>query len=543
MAEGIIVNPDPRRMIEGLRDTGYSFNTAVADLIDNSLAAEATNIWIWVKMDFRGKISLILGDDGIGMSRNELISAMKYGSPERPSPQSLGKFGLGLKTASTAFCRCLSVISRSSTDNVINKATWNLDHVAEEGKWELLLFDPTMNEIDVLNKIAPNHTGTLVVWEHVDRLLKEYAEPGGRFAQNALKRIIEELEEHIGMVYQRFLNPVDKRENHKAKIWLNDKNVEFWDPFCEAENGPEQVATQVVVSQDGQIEMGSFAVRAFILPRKEEFSTTDAAEQAKISNDRQGFYIYRENRLIHHADWLGMYSDEPHLSLLRVEFSFNANLDDAFQVDIKKSKITLNNSLYRWVKEEFLPPARRAAEDRYRKGQKKVDSQTAVGAHDSSNQNIMSKEKEIDQADIKVINAEKGEVDITNSEGETTRLVIKVETFAQKPGEVFVQPVHSIDDGLLWQPVLIEGHQGVQINMGHNYYHKVYLPNILDRDVPVGTIQGMDALLWALAIAELRTVNDQTKEHFNELRYEVSRILRKLVESLPEPPEKPIDEN
>ena len=70
------------------------------------------------------------------------------------------------------------------------------------------------------------------------------------------------------------------------------------------------------------------------------------------------------------------------------------------------------------------------------------------------------------------------------------------------------------------------------------YYRKVYLPNILDKDVPIGTIQGMDALLWALSIAELRTVNDDTKEHFNEMRYEVSRILRKIVESLPEPPQK-----
>lgn len=543
MAECIIVDPDPKRMAEGLRDTGYSFNTAVADLIDNSIAAEATAIKIWVKMDLLGNIKLALGDDGTGMSRDELIMAMKYGSPERPSPQSLGKFGLGLKTASTAFCRCLSVISRKTANNSIQKATWNLDHIAKTGKWELLLSTPVDKEIEVFNKTATNHSGTLVVWEQVDRLLKEYSEPGGKFAQNALKRIIGELEEHISMVYQRFLDSEDIRETHKIRIWVNDEEIFHWDPFCESESGPVQEQTFVVKSYDGLIQYGSFIVRAFILPRKEEFSTQEAEDRAKISNDRQGFYIYRENRLIHHADWLGMYSNEPHLSLLRVEFSFNADLDDAFQVDIKKSKISLNNGLYRWAKEEFLPPVRRAAEDRYRKGQKKNDSQSAEGAHDTSNQNIRTKEKDIDQASVKVVNEAKGEVDITNSEGQTTRMVIKVEPIAQKPGEVYVQPVESINDGLLWQPVLIEGHQGVQINKGHNYYHKVYLPNILDKDVPVGTIQGMDALLWALAIAELRTVNEQTKEHFNELRYEVSRILRKLVESLPEPPEKHADAN
>ena len=105
MAEKIIVEPDPKRMIEGLRDTGYSFNTAVADLIDNSIAAEARNIKIWVRMDYVGNIKLLIADDGIGMTRDELISAMKYGSPARPNPRSLGKFGLGMKTASTAFCQ------------------------------------------------------------------------------------------------------------------------------------------------------------------------------------------------------------------------------------------------------------------------------------------------------------------------------------------------------------------------------------------------------------------------------------------------------
>ena len=114
---------------------------------------------------------------------------------------------------------------------------------------------------------------------------------------------------------------------------------------------------------------------------------------------------------------------------------------------------------------------------------------------------------------------------------------LTIETHPQKPGEFFIQPVDSIDEGLLWKPALIEGRQAVQLNKGHIYYRKVYLPNIFGKETPVGTVQGMDALLWALAIAELRTVNESTREHFDQLRFEVSRILRKLVESLPEPPE------
>lgn len=356
----------------------------------------------------------------------------------------------------------------------------------------------------------------MVLWEKVDRLLKEYANPGGVPAQNALKKVRDILEEHIRMVYQRFIDRHDRREKQKISIWINDKKITPWDPFCEKEGPPIQEAVMPVAHIDSDKPLGEFTVRAFVLPRKEEFSTEEAAAEAKISNNLQGFYVYRENRLIHYADWMGMYAQEPHLSLLRVEFSFDANLDEAFRVDIKKSQIELNSTLYHWAKEEFLPAVRRAAEDRSRKGQKKAISNTTKGAHNSSNRNIASKSAEIEQAEISVLDREKGQVQVKNSEG-TTRLVLKIEPHPLNPGEFYVQPVDSIDDGLLWQPVLIDNHQGVQINKGHSFYNKVYVPNIVDKEAPVGTVIGIDALLWALSIAELKTINPGTKEHFNEL--------------------------
>src|SRR5690606_26688125 len=113
-----------------------------ADIIDNSIAADASTVDLKVSMDFRGSIRVSIADDGIGMDRDGLIRAMRYGSPERPDPSSLGKFGMGLKTASTAFCRKLSVTSRPSGDVTPQRATWDLDHVVHAGRWELLLSDP-----------------------------------------------------------------------------------------------------------------------------------------------------------------------------------------------------------------------------------------------------------------------------------------------------------------------------------------------------------------------------------------------------------------
>ena len=534
----IEVLPDPSRMVEGLRDTGYSFETAVADLVDNSIAADATVIKIWIQMDFSGEITLMIADNGIGMDEVGLVNAMKYGSSRRESPHSLGKFGLGLKTASTAFCRCLSVVTRPRKDQPVYKAVWDLDHVKESGKWEVLMEAPEEVELRHLDIVANGASGTLVIWKKIDRLLKEYKVKGGQTAQRALKGKKTDLNFHLSMVYQRFLDPSDPREQHKISIWLDDQELKPWDPFRKDESTPVLETTAEVEDEESETLLGKFTIKAFVLPRKEDFSSIESWQSARLSNKLQGMYIYRENRLIHFADWLGMWDLEPHLTLLRVEFSFDESLDDAFEVDIKKSKITLHDELRRWLKDEFLPPARRAAEDRSRKGTKRKEGEKVKGAHRSSNTAIGYEEGEIGQAGVKVINAAGQDVDVTNAQG-TTRIKLRIVSPGEY-GEHFIKPVPSIDDGLLWQPALIDGKQGIELNMGHPFYRKVYIPEIVSDTASDSTVQGIDSLLWALGISELMAVNEATKGHFQELRYEVSKILRKLVEHLPEPPE--IDE-
>ena len=527
MSEKMELLPDPVRMVEGLRDTGYQFNTAVADVLDNSIAAEASFVDVLLNMDYRGNISLEIYDDGVGMDRNDLINAMKYGSSPRPSPASLGKFGLGLKTASTAFCRRLSVISRSKAGDPLIRATWDLDHVRDVNKWELLIDSPSKEQVGAFEKVIGDRSGTLVVWSKVDRLLKNYTNLAGAHAKKALAKFTGGLRLHLSTIFQRFLDPSDTRERN-VKILLNAEDVIAWDPFCASESQVVSEDTPEVELPDGQI--AKFTMKAYVLPRKEEFSTSDAAKAARISNTNQGIFIYRENRLIHGPDWLRMFSKEPHFSLLRVEFSFDHLLDDAFQIDIKKSQIILNEALYDHIL-DFLTPPRRAAEDVYRKGRKTKATDVAKTAHDSSNRNISSKEGEISKPVIQSIDPTTSEAELINTQG-FVRLKLKI-TSAAKPLEVHVQPVDSIDDGLLWEPCLINGHCGVRINTGHPYYSKVYLPNLAEGV----TIQGMDALLWGVAVAELNCVSDATKSSFGELRYEASRNLRKLIQDLPEPPE------
>ncbi len=519
--------PDPERIVEGLRDTGYNFNTAIADIIDNSIAAKASKVNILINMDPAGVITVYIADNGAGMDKNGLINAMTYGSKVRPDLGSLGKFGLGLKTASTAFCRALSVLSRG-TDGVVRKAQWDLDYVAKVHEWKLKLLDPCRDEIDMLEETAEAGTGTLVVWEKVDRLLKSYSNFGN--AKNALKRVINDLQFHVGMVYQRFLDHDDKRAAN-VDITINGVKVEAWDPFVVSEPLTEKLAEDEIDVDMPDNTSPSFTLRAFMIPNKDSFSTPQAAKLARVGNDMQGFYVYRENRLIHYGDWLGLFTKEPHGALLRVEFSFDHMLDEAFNVDIKKSRILPAEEILEYIKCSFIPAPRRAAADRYRHGTAQQVSKAAEkrDAHAESNRNIDEKARSVEGAKITVTKSD--EAIIENQNGTFTHKIAIISN--PKPGQVRVIPKPTLEYGQLWEPCIADGKHAVQINQSHPYYQKVYSP-ILAQNVMV---TGMDALLWALAEAEHKTYNEEIKEQYEEIRIAVSRILKTLVADLPDPEE------
>jgi hypothetical protein len=527
--EKIDVPPDVARISDGLRDTGYDFNTAVADIIDNSIAAEATTVDVRIDADFAGNLIVSVADNGFGMDREGLINAMRYGSVRRANAKSLGKFGLGLKTASTAFCKRLSVVSRLA-DSAIQplRATWDLDKMAKTNTWSLELGPPDPSEIELMDEVASGESSTLVLWENVDRLLEGFADKSGRPFRRALDKLESRLRDHVGLVYQRFLDPNDDRERTLA-IKINRVTVEPWDPFAIVET-KAPVAEQVVPVQTASGKESSFTIRAFILPRKEEFSTPEARDQAKISNERQGVYVYRENRLIHGPDWMGMYKQEPHYSLFRVELSFDHELDDAFQVDIKKSRIMLDESMFEFLRDKFLAGPRREAELRYRRGAAGVATGAAALIHGAASNVIQQKSGGLSRATLSIVNAGTGQVEVTNKSGSTTavlRIVGQSDT-----GALHVTTADTLEHGVLWEPTLGKGGApAVALNTGHPFYVKAYLPNKTNSAV----VQALDYLLWALANAELDNINDDTKDAFEEFRIEVSRNLKKLVSDLPDP--------
>ena len=538
------VDPDVARIIEGLRDTGYSFEASICDIIDNSIAADADFINVSVELDHRSQILVRISDDGFGMSMPELTNAMKYGSKKREDPHSLGRFGLGLKTASTSFCKRLTVLSSTKAkSDVVNAATWDLDFVAERGKWLLekapasaAQRDEFRENLGDLTRLgSTSTTGTVVVWDKVDRLLQKKQGGPYQYPERELKKRLNLLDEHIGMVYQRFLDPNDVRAR-TVTIAINGEPVSPWDPFGEAFGmEPHQPPTRWSLADESDNEYGEILLRAFILPHEDEVVNPLYKSKIGFSNTKQGFYVYRENRLIELPTWFGFVVNEPHWNRLRIELSFPAPADQFFGVGIKKSGLHLEAGLSEML-QKYSNPLRREAQKTHRSGSAKKKADQNSGARPTE----LAINRATDLTRPRVVKEDDGSIAIHNEWQEELEVVLP----GGQPNPVFRTLINdespelavvmkdTLEDGVLWQPMINRNGQGtaVAINVSHDWYRKAYLPYASDNTLA----QAIEFLLFALSEAEYSNTAPELQERFDEFRILVSRNLRKLVRNLPE---------
>lgn len=314
--------PEASSMIETFRAIGYSIQAAVADIIDNSISAGAQNIW--VDFEWKGADTwLSIKDDGSGMDNEGLIQAMRPGSRnpnEERSTKDLGRFGLGLKTASFSQCRKLSVISKRTDHNSVYW-TWDLDFVSQEKKWDLINYIPQGFE-NCLNEAL---SGTVVIWNDLDRLVRNLKEDDKSSLAKFLQ-IMENIKKHLAMVFHRFI------ENKRIKVYFQQRQVEAWNPFL-----IDDSATQKFPEEP--LQNNKVRIRGFVLPHKSRLTEEEfrKAEGPRGWNSQQGFYIYRNERLLLAGEWLGMFRKEEHYKLARIMIDLPNNLDAEWQIDIKKS--------------------------------------------------------------------------------------------------------------------------------------------------------------------------------------------------------------
>ncbi len=336
--------PSARRLITSLRDLGYDFVKAAADIIDNSIEANATDINI--RMRFENDHSWFqVADNGRGMTPDELDEAMRFGTERSYRPDELGKFGLGLKTASISQSRKLTVASRSEKeDSEIEIRQLNLDHIDETDKWEIISI-PTSEYSDVLWSPLNEHPGTVVQWESLDRMLL-YDPPDGMRAEKGFLKLARELEEHISMVFHRFLSgEVQGRE--KITIRINGMEIQPWDPFARSERNTIalQGMTVAVVGTGGVFRVH---YSPYILPPRDKFSSPEAFRRSSGPskwNRQQGFYVYRENRMIQSGGWNRMRTEDEHTKLARIAIDLHSDADSSLGLNVMKSSIIFPSTL------------------------------------------------------------------------------------------------------------------------------------------------------------------------------------------------------
>lgn len=535
--EEVAVPPHPSRLLEGLRDTGYTFNTAISDIVDNSIAAGADEVDITAQRNFAGEIIVKISDNGCGMSREGLISAMTYGASERNEKHSLGKFGLGLKTASTSCCKRLKVVSRPMGSTDAYCAVWDLDYIQQTDDWNLQVRKASHDEMGDLNKIAGSGSGTIVYWENVDRILSgRYRNPKTEAYNNAFQESLVALRQHLSMVYQRFLDEKDNRAEN-VFIRLNGQQVIAWDPFCTEYDGPLAEKCYDVDWEDsaGVQRTSPVMLRAYIVPNKSELDTDEKKQRVMPSymnkalkgfdeESLSGFYIYRENRLLAWGEWFNMPGIDFHSKLCRFELSFNADLDDAFQVDIKKSRIQIDDELRKELLYE-ITRIRNEGIRRYRGNTAKSAKKQGKKIHEQSNELVQQQEPNVSRSVYS--RDENGRMTVRNRFG-THRAPYEE---ADDPTNRLIDVVDSITDSALWVPYIAEkGKHGVQLNSSHPFYQKFYGNNKGNR----GATDAMDLVFWALAEAESAAYEPSATENLEEARIETSRVLRKLSKDLPD---------
>jgi hypothetical protein len=326
--------PHPAAIIESMRNIGYRPETAIADLVDNSITAKATKVQIeicpttehargWVRIE----------DNGEAMTGGQLVEAMRWGGKgpkAKRDVSDLGRFGLGLKTASFSFGRRLTVISQRSGE--LNTYRWDLDQIERKG-WTLLKgIDPQDAEyLKSCELLKANHRGpgTIVLVTEIDRLRGD----GSQLHQSAMKTtLFRTISDHLGLVFHRFLDA------RKLSLKLGAVTVKGWNLFSpDGAEGEKKWLKSKEVLQSGRVK-----VATYVLPHHKNLSEEEYVRLGGPLgwNQHQGFIVYRSDRLIVPGGWLGCGKSEEQYKLARIAIDLPNVLDEVWGLNVMKSKVS-----------------------------------------------------------------------------------------------------------------------------------------------------------------------------------------------------------
>ncbi|MCP3733114.1 ATP-binding protein [Sphingomonas sp. MG17] len=356
--------PHAASLIESLRDIGYSCETALADILDNSITAGARRIEILTDLSGSDPAIGIL-DNGRGMTAGELVEAMRPGSRNPLHDRDagdLGRFGLGLKSASFSQCRRLTVVTRH--DGFLAGATWDLDVVARTNRWQIELHEefsgqPWSDRLD--------RDGTLVIWRDLDRLGGGIeGNDAGRAAH--INRAIAHAERHLRLVFHRFMED----DSPPLELWLNGRKLEPVDPFGRNFAGHQADRVDGLDMAHGTVEF-----QCFTLPHHKSVSRAEWEDLGGPEGHlrSQGFYVYRGRRLIITGSWLGLARQTELTKLCRIRVDIPNTMDSEWKIDVKKASAQLPPKVRERMRNLVERLSLTSKRTYQRRGQKLVDQE------------------------------------------------------------------------------------------------------------------------------------------------------------------------
>ncbi len=544
MAEKIISIPGAKRTIYALRDFGYDLNSAVADILDNSISrGNAKNIYIDFNRDKEGKFHLFIIDDGIGMSASALEEAMRIGSSNDDYTKGdLSKYGMGMKTASMSQASLITVISKKD-GNHQTAFSWDLNHVEKTDKWEIfrLSFEEIKkNKLKLLENVNYNledliyrGSWTAVIWEDLADFQKNYDSYSSLItAENYFNRVVENLKIYLRLVFHRFL--AGENFAKKTNIYLNTKKITALDPFCRNE---EHTTELELLDKYGNfvIEQHSspIVIKRYILPTNPKkpgnfkFSSIEAWDEASGTlswNESQGYYVYRNNRLINWGGWYRTKALDEHDKLARASIDLTDEHDELFTIDVKKTRIQFPEELRNHLKDNINSKFIAEAKKRYAGSEKKKNDVVNV---------VRERSKKVSHLSTELVSKD----NITVTEGESPNELIISNKYGKKVSEDMAykmleagQKIISTSFGdatLFWKMVPNPYNEfQVMVNTDHPFYDLVY--GDAEKDKKITAI--MDAFLFTMSFIELKCITNNNEMLFEQMKEVASSVLNKFIE-------------
>lgn len=325
MNEPVTSIPSANILLSSLRSVGYTPETAIADIVDNSLSANASVVNI--DFDWTNQ-RIIITDNGEGMSNQDLLKSMSIGSSDplnKRSVHDLGRFGMGMKTASFSLGKKLTVLTKCNKE--INNACWDLDYVRHNDSWEILIEDKSNDLINDLSEhLIEYNNGTAICISNIDKVISSDSSA----EKKKFYKMIDNIKSHLSLVFHRFI------ESGKISIVVNGTLIAPWNPFIPKNNARQELEQEEVIENGHKV-----LIKPYVLPHRTKFANDDEFKNAGGYRgwlQHQGFYVYRNCRLIIYGTWFGLLKKEMAFNLARIQLDIYSDSDFDWQIDIKKSK-------------------------------------------------------------------------------------------------------------------------------------------------------------------------------------------------------------